>query len=86
MSIIGNSVGSALPKTDYTQTDSTAADYLKGKPTLDGKFDTKLSIGGGTLTGALTMKGIILTSGVDYGTQLPGTATAGKLYFLKLEE
>lgn len=84
MSIIGNSVGSALPKTDYTQTDSTAADYLEGRTNLNNLINTKLSLGGGTLQGNLLTKGIILTSGVDYGTQLPSTSTVGKLFFLKL--
>ena len=39
---------------------------------------------GGTMTGAVTTKGINLTSGTDYGTSLPSTATKGKLFFLKV--
>lgn len=39
---------------------------------------------GGAMTGAVTMKGIILTSGVDYGDSLPSTVTAGKLFFKKV--
>ena len=42
-----------------------------------------LPIGGGTLTGTLSTKGIVLAVGTDYGTELPSTATAGKLFFLK---
>lgn len=38
---------------------------------------------GGTMSGAVTTKGLILTGGVDYGDSLPGTVTAGKLFFLR---
>ena len=45
---------------------------------------TVLSKSGGTMTGAITTKGIVLTSGVDYGDALPSTVTAGKLFFVKV--
>ena len=38
MSIKGNTVGTTMPRTDYEQTDSTKADYLKGKTVLDQKI------------------------------------------------
>lgn len=38
MSIIGNTVGTPMPRTDYTQTDKRKADYLKGKDVLDQKI------------------------------------------------
>ena len=33
--IVGNTVGTPLPKSDYTQTDPKKGDYLKGKDVLD---------------------------------------------------
>lgn len=41
----------------------------------------KLSLSGGTMTGALTMKGIKLTSGTDYGATLPSSPTTDQLFF-----
>lgn len=43
-----------------------------------------LAKSGGTMTGAITTKGIVLTSGVDYGDSLPSTVTAGKLFFVRV--
>ena len=37
---------------------------------------------GGTMTGAVTMKGIKLTSGTDYGSALPSSPAVGTLFFL----
>lgn len=45
---------------------------------------TVLAKSGGTMTGAITTKGIVLTSGVDYGDSLPSTVTAGKLFFVRV--
>lgn len=44
---------------------------------------TVLAKSGGTMTGAITTKGIVLTSGVDYGDALPSTVTPNKLFFVK---
>ena len=41
----------------------------------------KLSLDGGTMTGALTTKGIKLTSGTDYGDTLPSDPATGQLFF-----
>ena len=41
----------------------------------------KLSTSGGTMTGALTTKGIKLTSGTDYGTTLPSSPATNQLFF-----
>lgn len=50
-----------------------------------GAADTSaLSKSGGTMTGTLTAKGIVLTQGVDYGDSLPSTVTPGKLFFKKV--
>ena len=70
-------------QTDYTQTDKTAANYLVGKDALDEKINGKMGTNGGAMQGALTVKGIILTKGVDYFDELPETVTPGKLIFVK---
>ena len=41
----------------------------------------RLSLSGGTMTGALTTKGIKLTSGTDYGTTLPSSPATNQLFF-----
>lgn len=40
-----------------------------------------LQLSGGTMTGALTTKGIKLTSGTDYGTTLPSSPANNQLFF-----
>ncbi len=40
-----------------------------------------LPTAGGTMTGALTTKGIKLTSGTDYGTTLPSSPATNQLFF-----
>lgn len=41
----------------------------------------KLPLSGGTMTGALTTKGIKLTSGTDYGATLPSNPATNQLFF-----
>ena len=41
----------------------------------------KLQLSGGTMTGALTTKGIKLTSGTDYGATLPSNPATNQLFF-----
>ena len=41
----------------------------------------KLNLSGGTMTGALTTKGIKLSSGTDYGTTLPSSPATNQLFF-----
>ena len=41
----------------------------------------KLNLSGGTMTGALTTKGIKLTSGTDYGDTLPSSPATNQLFF-----
>ena len=38
---------------------------------------------GGTMTGTMTVNGIVLTEGKDYGNSLPTTGVKGQLFFLK---
>lgn len=40
-----------------------------------------LQLSGGTMTGALTTKGIKLTSGTDYGNTLPSSPDTNQLFF-----
>lgn len=64
---------------------ATELNYVDGVTSkVQTQLNGKLPKAGGTMTGALTTKGIILTSGTDYGTSLPSTATKGKLFFLKV--
>ena len=39
---------------------------------------------GGAMVGDLTVNGLILTEGKDYGTELPENGTEGQLFFLKV--
>ena len=49
------------------------------------KADDALPRTGGTMSGALTVNGVILTEGVDYGTELPAAGTKGRLFFKVVE-
>lgn len=48
--------------------------------------EAALRTSGGTMTGSLTVNGLILTEGVDYGDTLPETGVTGQLFFLAAEE
>ena len=43
-----------------------------------------LPIAGGVMEGTLTLNGIVLTEGIDYGTGDPGGGVLGQLYFKKV--
>ena len=43
--------------------------------------DTYLKVSGGTMTGAVTLKGIHLTEGVDYGETFPDDAKIGRIFW-----
>lgn len=75
-----------VKRTNYQETDPTAAGYLEGKPELDREINGKLSKSGGEMEGALTVKGIMLTAGVDYFEEMPGQVTAGKLIFVRAKK
>ena len=38
------------------------------------------------MKGALTVKGIMLTAGVDYFEEMPGQVTAGQLIFVRAKK
>lgn len=48
---------------------------------IDTELGKKLPLSGGTMTGALTTKGIKLTSGTDYGATLPNSPATNQLFF-----
>lgn len=48
---------------------------------INTELGKKLNLSGGTMTGALTTKGIKLTSGTDYGTTLPSSPATNQLFF-----
>lgn len=65
-------------------------DYITKIRTIDGdkQIDynalANLPIVEGVMTGTLTVNGIVLTEGVDYGTGDPGGGVVGQLYFKKV--
>lgn len=52
--------------------------------TVKSALDGKLSTSGGTMTGAITTKGIKLTSGTDFGSSLPSGLQSNQLFFQTL--
>lgn len=65
-------VDSALSSTSTNPVQNKVVNTALGK---------KLNLSGGTMTGALTTKGIKLTSGTDYGATLPSNPAANQLFF-----
>ena len=59
---------------------STSTNPVQNK-VIKTELGKKLSLSGGTMTGALTTKGIKLTSGTDYGTTLPSSPATNQLFF-----
>lgn len=59
---------------------STSTNPVQNK-VVNSELGKKLSRSGGTMTGALTTKGIKLTSGTDYGDTLPSNPATNQLFF-----
>ena len=59
---------------------STSTNPVQNK-VINTELGKKLSTSGGTMTGALTTKGIKLTSGTDYGNTLPSSPANNQLFF-----
>ena len=59
---------------------STSTNPVQNK-VINTELGKKLPLSGGTMTGALTTKGIKLTSGTDYGATLPSNPVANQLFF-----
>lgn len=63
-----------------TTLSSTSTNPVQNK-VVNTELGKKLSLSGGTMTGALTTKGIKLTSGTDYGATLPSNPATNQLFF-----
>lgn len=63
-----------------TALSSTSTNPVQNK-VVNTALGKKLSLSGGTMTGALTTKGIKLTSGTDYGATLPSNPATNQLFF-----
>ena len=59
---------------------STSTNPVQNK-VIKTELGKKLSLSGGTMTGALTTKGIKLTSRTDYGDTLPSSPATNQLFF-----
>ena len=59
---------------------STSTNPVQNK-VVNSELGKKLSLSGGTMKGALTTKGIKLTSGTDYGATLPSNPATNQLFF-----
>lgn len=59
---------------------STSTNPVQNK-VVNSELGKKLSLSGGTMKGALTTRGIKLTSGTDYGATLPSNPATNQLFF-----
>lgn len=79
----GSTEAKSLPyvKVDTdSELSSTSKNPVQNK-VVNTELGKKLSLSGGTMTGALTTKGIKLTSGTDYGDTLPSSPATDQLFF-----
>lgn len=70
-----------LPQPDTTL--SKSGGFADAKATGNA-ISKLLSTSGGKMTGAITMKGIILTPDKDYGEDFPTSPENGRLFFKKV--
>lgn len=76
-----NGIATGANKTTVDSTlSSTSTNPVQNK-VINTELGKKLSTSGGTMTGALTTKGIKLTSGTDYGATLPSSPATNQLFF-----
>lgn len=66
-----------------TALSSTSTNPVQNK-VINSALGKKLNKSGGTLTGAITTKGIKLTSGTDFGSSLPSSLQSNQLFFQTL--
>ena len=66
-----------------TALSNTSTNPVQNK-VIKSALDKKLNRSGGTLTGAITTKGIKLTSGTDFGSSLPSSLQSNQLFFQTL--
>lgn len=74
-------IATGANKTIVDSTLSTTSTNPVQNKIVSTELGKKLPLSGGTMTGALTTKGIKLTSGTDYGATLPGSPTTNQLFF-----
>lgn len=72
-----------IPITVDTALSSTSTNPVQNK-VVNSALNKKLNKSGGTLTGAITTKGIKLTSGTDFGSSLPSSLQSNQLFFQTL--
>lgn len=79
----GSTQAKSLPyvKVDTDSALSSSSTNPVQNKVINTELGKKLSLSGGTMTGALTTKGIKLTSGTDYGTTLPSSPATNQLFF-----
>lgn len=76
-----NGIATGANKTTVDSSLSSSSTNPVQNKVIDSALNGKLSTSGGTMTGALTTKGIKLTSGTDYGTTLPSSPATNQLFF-----
>lgn len=74
-------IATGANKTIVDSTLSTTSTNPVQNKIVSTELGKKLPLSGGTMTGALTTKGIKLTSGTDYGATLPSSPTTNQLFF-----
>lgn len=76
-----NGIAAGANKTTIDSTMSTSSTNPVQNKVINTELGKKLSTSGGTMTGALTTKGIKLTLNMDYGTTLPSSPATNQLFF-----
>lgn len=76
-----NGIATGANKTTVDSALSSSSTNPVQNKAISSALGKKLNLSGGTLTGALTTKGIKLTSGTDYGTTLPSSPATNQLFF-----
>lgn len=76
-----NGIATGANKTTVDSNLSSSSTNPVQNKAINTALGKKLSTSGGTMTGALTTKGIKLTSGIDYGTTLPSSPATNQLFF-----
>lgn len=76
-----NGIAAGANKTTIDSTMSTSSTNPVQNKVINTELGKKLSTSGGTMTGAMTTKGIKLTLNTDYGTTLPSSPETNQLFF-----
>lgn len=76
-----NGIATGANKTTVDSALSSSSTNPVQNKVVNSELGKKLSLSGGTMKGALTTKGIKLTSGTDYGATLPSNPATNQLFF-----